>query len=319
MKKKLYSFFIIFIISIFIITIFTKSNILYQTVNFSINIFIKNLFPSLFPMFIISSLLVEIDIPIILGNIFKNIINKLFKTKKEAAFVFFMSLITGFPSSAKYIDDLMEKKLLNKNDSTKILMFTFFSNPLFITNTVGNIFLGSKSIGYILLISHIISNIITGIIFRNYYPAKNETIKKENIFNHLNTKINNTNLFKVLTSSIKNSLDILINIFGIITFTLIVINLIFKNNSSIINIFLIGITEMTTGLKLLSTIDINETIKIIMSMFFISFGGFSIHMQIFNILTKRKVKYLPFLISRIIHGLSSSIIVIVILQAVQLS
>lgn len=310
MKKKLYSLTILSIIIILIITIFTKSNTLYNTINFSIDLFIKNIFPSLFPMFIISSLLVEIDIPIVLGNILNRPINILFKTKKEAAFIFFMSMITGFPSSAKYIDELMEKKLINKKDGSKILTFTFFSNPLFITNTVGNILFKNKTIGYILLISHILGNILVGIIFRNYNKIKEIKTEKTNNLSHLNNKINNTNLFKLLTQSIKNSLEILINIFGIITFTLILINLIIKNNTNPINIFIIGITEMTTGLKLLSQTNITQELKLFISMFFISFGGLSIHMQIFNILLKRKVKYLPFLISRIIHGLISAIIVI---------
>lgn len=316
MKKNIYSFFVILTIIIFIVTTFTKSRELYTIVNYSINLFITNIFPSLFPMFIISSLLIEIDIPIILGNIFQKITTKLFKTKKEASFIFFMSLITGFPSSAKYIDDLIEKKLLTEKDSQKILMFTFFSNPLFIVNTVGNIFLNNEIIGYLILISHILGNILTGIIFRNYNQSKNNNTQKINNLKHLNNKINNTNLFKTLTKSIKNSLDILINIFGVITFSLIIINLIFKNQNNIINIFLIGITEMTTGLKLLSVSNTNEIIKMVISMFFLSFGGFSIHMQIFNILTKRKVKYLPFLISRIIHGLSSSIILFILLKTI---
>ena len=318
--KKLYSFFILFTITIFIIAIFIKSNILYNTINFSIKLFINNIFPSLFPMFIISSLLTEIDIPIILGNIFQKPINKLFKTKKEAAFIFFMSLITGFPSSAKYIDDLIEKKLITNKDGNKILMFTFFSNPLFIINTIGILFFNSKKIGYLILISHILGNIIVGLIFRNYHKEKPNKINKEfNNIEYLTNKINNTNLFKTLTISIKNSLDILINIFGTITFSLIITNLIIKNTSNIENIIITGLIEMTTGLKLLSTIKLTKQIKLFLSTFFICFGGLSIHIQIFIILTKRKIKYLPFLISRIIHGLTSGIIIIIINQLVQLS
>ena len=41
----------------------------------------------------------------------------------------------------------------------------------------------------------------------------------------MHNKINDINIFKLLFDSIKDSLDILINIFGIITFILIIINL----------------------------------------------------------------------------------------------
>ena len=316
MKQKLYSLTIIFTIIVLIISIFSKSSALSEIVNFSVNLFIKNIFPSLFPMFIIATILVEIDIPKVLGNIFRKPMNYLFKTKGEGAFIFFMSMITGFPSSAKYIDDLMEKDLLTRKDAEKILMFTFFSNPLFIVNTVGNIFFKNSYFGFLLLICHVLGNIVVGLCFRSYNKSvlvNNNILFRSNL-SYLNQKINNTNIFKVLLNSIKNSLDILMNIFGIVTFVLIIINLIFKDPSSILSIMGIGFTEMTTGLKYLSLGDFDINIKLILAMFFISFGGFSVHFQIMSILNKRKVRYLPFLIARICHGLSSVIILMFIMK-----
>mgnify|MGYP004570869797 FL=1 len=312
MKKKLYSFTIIITLLIAIINIFLNSNTLNQTITFSSNLFLKNIMPSLFPMFIISSILVEIDIPKVLGNIFKKPMNILFKTKGEGAFIFFMSMITGFPSSAKYINDLLNKKQIDTKDAQKILMFSFFSNPLFIVNTVGIMFLKNQKIGIMLLISHILGNIIIGIIFKNYNQTKSIPNTKINNLKYLNTKINNTNLFTTLITSIKTSIETLINIFGIITFFLIIINILFKTKN-IITIPLIGILEMTSGLKYLSISNIDYNIKVLLSMFLISFGGFSVHFQIMSILHKKKVKYLPFLISRIIHGIISVLILIIII------
>ena len=312
MKKKLYSFTIIITLLIAIINIFLNSNTLNQTITFSSNLFLKNIMPSLFPMFIISSILVEIDIPKVLGNIFKKPMNILFKTKGEGAFIFFMSMITGFPSTAKYINDLLNKKQIDTKDAQKILMFSFFSNPLFIVNTVGIMFLKNQKIGIMLLISHILGNIIIGIIFKNYNQTKSIPNTKINNLKYLNTKINNTNLFTTLITSIKTSIETLINIFGIITFFLIIINILFKTKN-IITIPLIGILEMTSGLKYLSISNIDYNIKVLLSMFLISFGGFSVHFQIMSILHKKKVKYLPFLISRIIHGIISVLILIIII------
>lgn len=306
MKRKLYSITIIFIIILLIISIFTNSNILTSTISFSTNLFIKNIFPSLFPMFVISKILVEIELPKVLGNIFKKPMNFLFKTKGEGAFIFFMSMITGFPGSAKYIDDMLDKKMITIKDSEKILMFTFFSNPLFIVNTVGNIFFNNINFGFIILISHILGNIIIGLIFRNYNKniLINDNSTKLSIKN-MHNKINDINIFKLLFDSIKDSLDILINIFGIVTFILIIINLLFSNSNSIITILSSGIAEMTTGLKYLSLSNLDINLKLLISMFFISFGGLSVHFQIMSILNKRKVKYLPFLIARILHGIIS--------------
>lgn len=306
MKKKINSLTIIILLALIIIYVFTNSKNITTAVFESYELFLKNIFPSLFPMFIISYILVEIKIPEVLGNIFKKPFYKLFKTKKEASFVFFMSMLTGFPSSAKYIESLMNKNLIDEKDANKILQFTFFSNPLFIINTVGIMFLNNIKLGYIILISHITGNIITGLIFRNY--NKKEEPKEENIrqsIRELIIKINTTKFFNVLLNAIKDALSTMILIFGILVTFQIIITMMPKNT------IIKGLIEMTIGLKYTSLIT-NTNLKIILSTFFLSFGGLCIHTQIMNILNKKRVKYLPFLLARIIHGITSSILAIAI-------
>lgn len=306
MKKKINSLTIIILLALITIYVFTNSKNITTAIFESYELFLKNIFPSLFPMFIISYILVEIKIPEVLGNIFKKPFYKLFKTKKEASFVFFMSMLTGFPSSAKYIESLMNKNLIDEKDANKILQFTFFSNPLFIINTVGIMFLNNIKLGYIILISHITGNIITGLIFRNY--NKKEELREENIrqsIRELIIKINTTKFFNVLLNAIKDALSTMILIFGILVTFQIIITMMPK--STIIK----GLIEMTIGLKYTSLIN-NTNLKIILSTFFLSFGGLCIHTQIMNILNKKRVKYLPFLLARIIHGITSSILAIAI-------
>ena len=173
MKKKIFCFLIVSFLLVITFSIFSYSKEINDTISLSINLFIKNVFPSLFPMFVISNLLVSIKTPKFLGNIFKDIFYKLFKVKGEGSFVFFMSMISGFPSSSIYVKDLLDKKLIDIYDASKILTFTFFSNPLFIINTVGIMFLNNKVFGFYILISHIIGNILTGILFRNIYEPIN--------------------------------------------------------------------------------------------------------------------------------------------------
>lgn len=309
MKKKFKSLTIISILFILIILIFKNSSKTSETIIFSSNLFIKNVFPSLFPMFIISYVLVGINFPVFLGNLFCKITTKLFKTKKEASFVFFMSMITGFPSNAKNINDLIEKKLISKDEGEKILMFTFFSNPLFIVNTIGGIFLNNIRYGYLILISHILGNIIIGLLFRNYKQSiDNNKINIKNSLKILNEDINNTNIFKIFFNAIKDGLSTLLNIYGIITTFLIIISLFNINYDNIYTSFLIGIIEMTSGLKFISLSNSNMISKLLLSCFIISFGGLSVHTQIMNILEDKKIKYLPFFITRILHGIISVII-----------
>ena len=317
MKKKIYSIFIIIIFTILIISFFSYSKIVNNAINYSIELFIKNIFPSLFPMFLISSMLISIGVPEFFGNIFKNITAKLFKAKGEASFVFFMSMLTGFPSSAKYINDLLDKTLINKKEASKILCFTFFSNPLFIINTVGIMFLNNKKLGFLILISHILGNIILGFIVRNFNKSprvyNNINIKKS--LNSFSDNINNTNLFYCLLASIKESIKVLTVVFGTITSFLIITSIVNHtfNLSANFNMLLTSILEVTSGLKAISLLNVNMYNKALLSVFFISFGGLSVHAQIMNLLIKKDIPYLAFLVSRISHAFISTFILAILL------
>ena len=78
MKKKIFCFLIVSFLLVITFNIFSYSKEINEVINFSINLFIKNVFPSLFPMFVISNLLLAIKTPKFLGNIFKDIFYKLF-------------------------------------------------------------------------------------------------------------------------------------------------------------------------------------------------------------------------------------------------
>lgn len=306
MKKKIYSLIVLFCLSFVIFFIFTNSSIINDSIFFSYELFIKNIFPSLFPMFIISYILVEIGIPEFLCSIFYKFFNKLFLVKSDASFVFFMSMLTGFPSSAKYIDMLIEKNRIDSHDASKILIFTFFSNPLFIVNTVGIMFLGNINLGFIILVSHITGNILVGLLFRNYNKTNStDVIDTRKGIKVLINKINTTSFFSVFLNSIKDAINTMILIFGIIVTFQIIISIL------PCNMFFKGIIEMTTGLRLITIYD-NLYFKVFLSTFFISFGGLCIHTQIMNILNKKGVRYLPFLFARIIHGIISAVMSIIL-------
>ena len=69
---------------------------------------------------------------------------------------------------------------------------------------------------------------------------------------------------------------------------------------------------MTQGLRYISILDISLKIKATIFAMLISFGGLSGHMQVMGILSDTKIRYMPFLLARVIHSLISSLIVFVL-------
>ena len=126
----------------------------------------KQYIPSLFPFFVIGNILINLGFPSLIGELLKNIMYKLFKINGTGSFVIILSILSGFPSSAKYTKELLLKGEINDEEATKLLTFTHFSNPLFILGTLSIMFLNNKEIGLSILISHYIGNLFIGLLFR---------------------------------------------------------------------------------------------------------------------------------------------------------
>ena len=129
MKKKLIS--ILYLILIIFITfdVLKNANMVMEMVKFSYKLWINNIFPSLFPFFILSEILIRFGFVEFISEIFKGIMQKIFHIKGEAAFVFIMSMISGFPSNSKYV----KESKLKLNFDKSILFNLFKSSSLLIS------------------------------------------------------------------------------------------------------------------------------------------------------------------------------------------
>ena len=291
------------ILIIIILLLFNSFEVI-ESIKFSFSICINNLFPSLIPFMLLSNILIECNFIEDLSSIFKRLM-KLFNVNKNCSFAFIMSMLSGTPSNAKYLNDLYKNNLINTNDIKKCINFCHFTNPIFILGTIGCTFLKNKKLGLIILISHYFSAFLLGLFNRknNINIVEFRTIKEK------------TNFINILNKSIINTSNTLLLIFGIITTSLILTTLI--NNIFYIDNnykFIYGFIELTQGLKYLSLSNLSIELKTILSVFLISFGGLCIHMQVFSILDNKKIRYLPYLKSRIIHSILSSSICFILLR-----
>lgn len=312
--KKLISFLIILVLLGFGIQILFLSNDIIITIRTAIDIWINNIFPSLFPFFVLSNFLIHYGFVEFLSELLKPI-TKFLKLSPSSSFIIVMSLISGFPSNAKYTKELVLNNLINEEEASKILTFTHFSNPLFILGTVATAFLQNKEVGFLILIIHYITNIIIALIFRNYYTSNNLDSKvslKTAINNMHKKRISSKKTFgSIMQESLMNTIQTLVLILGTITFFLVITTIIDKNINinayyqSILN----GFLEMTQGLKYVSILDIPLKLKSILTVMILSFGGLSVHFQIISIISDTKIKYLPFLTARVLHAAISGILV----------
>lgn len=294
----------------FIFMLFKNTEDVLNSVIKGIDIWKNNIFPSLFPFLIISHIMIEYGFI----HLFKELLNpilSIFKLNSNASFVLAMSILSGSPSNAKYTKELYLKNKLTKEEAEKTLTFTYFSSPLFILGTLSILLLKNKKVGFLILIIHILTNFIIGIIFRNYgTPSKREytNIKlgiKNMILEQKNKKITN-----IIVKSIKESLSTVFLILGSIIFIYIITSTLipFIPENSYISATIKGILEVTQGLISVSNLNIDMHYKGTLSIMLLSFGGISIYIQIISILSDTDLNTLPYITARILHSSISGIL-----------
>lgn len=286
MKNKLIQ---LLIFVIFLSLIFNRSLIISE-IGTALHIFIFTLFPSIFPFFVVSNLLINYNFQETLNKIFSKITNFLFHTSNASNFVIIMSIFSGFPSGTKYIKDLYDKNLLSLNQANYLITFTHFSNPIFVLILTNNIF-NNQKFSYLILVAHILSNIILGIIIR---PKEKENIKYIE-------RIKTLSFSNALTNSITSSLNLLLIILGNTCFFFIVTGIItsYFNLNLIEEIFINGFFDLSKGISEISFINNHLLFKSFLVLTFLAFGGINIHMQILSIIENTKIKYKNFLYGRI--------------------
>lgn len=308
MKK--YSNLIIVILSfiVFILILLNKT-LISKTIITSFSIWFNTLVPSMFPMFILTDILINYNFTDYIPKRIIGFISRIFNVSPSSVLVIFLSMISGFPTNAICIKNSIDKGLISNKEAQHLLLFNHFANPLFVLATVGSFYLNNTKYGVIILISHILSNIIIGILFRNRnHYSLNNYISKNN---------KSQSFGNIISNSITKSIDSLFMISGTVTLFLILSTLIINvfNLNDYMSVLLQGILEMTMSIAALSLLKISDIIKVVIATTIISFGGLSIHLQVYSSLDN-KIKYRNYFIGRVYQTIISGIISLIIMLIV---
>lgn len=292
MKKKYQELFAVLIILFLYLGIFINPSLIIESGISSINIFKTKLFPSIFPFFVLASLLLELGIATKISNKLNPIFKRLFHVEGNSSFIILVSIISGFPSGSKYIVESYKNKTIDKATANYLLTFTHFANPLFILGTCGLI-LNSLSLAYKILIIQIISNLILGIILR-----PKEIISSKKINNY-----QNKSFLEALPKAINDAIKLLLFMLGSITFFMFFSKLLTTSLSlnSFFETIITGILDMTSGISLVTSIDTTNYIRGLLVLTFITFGSFSVHLQVLNNIKEEDLEYKYFFFGRIIE------------------
>lgn len=280
-------------------------------------LFFYKVFPSLFSFLIVSNIILSYDGVYIYSKILGDAICRPLKLPQSCSFVLIISVLCGYPLGAKYACDLYERNIIDLKTCERLLNIASNASPLFMLGSVGISMLKSPHIGYILLLSNLLSCIAMGFIIPSKIIHKKNVPEKNHIYS-------NMNIGNVLKDSVENSIKTCLSIGGFVT-AFSVINSILKRNylfsvivSQISNIFhiskdivegsILGIIEMTNGCSLISSSSASIFVKIFIVSFLFTFSGLSIISQVYSFTYKLDISMKKYTLRKVFQGLICSFI-----------
>lgn len=279
--------------------------------------------PSLFPFFVLSSLVVELGLAGYLGRLLEGLMRPLFHVSGACACAFALGFIGGYPVGAKTAISLYEKGMCTKTEAERLLAFCNNSGPAFILGVVGAGVFASSRVGVLLYLAHAAASVCIGLLFRFYKAAPG----------HGKTEPGPRPQFRAqrfaaaFTGSVKNSFLSTLNICAFVIFFTVVIKLLFLSGllpglaellGSILAPFgmtqawaermLTGIIEISSGVWTLSG-DGALAGRMSMAAFMLGWAGVSVHCQVLSFIGGSGLSVRTYLVGKLLHGGLSALFV----------
>jgi sporulation integral membrane protein YlbJ len=237
-----------------------------------------------------------------------------------------MGIISGYPVGAKIVGNFKENNMCTEEECERLLAYTNNSGPLFIIGTVGISLFSNSTIGFLLLLTHLLACLTVGIIFR--FWKCNFTGTSSNYYISNKKDVSFANLGEILSVSIISAIKSVMVIGGFVVLFSVILSILVKSNFiSLISLFFYpifkfwgitniefvsaffkGIIELTNGVMAIATIPSKAiSINIILISFLLGFGGISVLLQVFSITSKYNIPIKTYIIGKLLQGIFAAI------------
>ena len=224
---------------------------------------------------------------------------RVFRLSPQQFSLMLLSFIGGYPVGGKLLNEAVKSGKISKENAGIMLNYCVNAGPAFIVLAVGGGILGSKKIGYILLLAHIISSLILSLVFGHF--IKNDNTDSENTAESFSPADN----FVVSVCEAASA------IFSVCAYVILF---------STVNEYMNCLSEKISVLKYISPLlEVTNAVtgmrNIVIIAFLLGFAGVSVWCQILSMGKLIKINFAVFTLSRTAHGVLSAVITALLLKA----
>ena len=275
--------------------------------------------PSSLPFLFLTALLTQTGSVSRLSKILNPITAVLFGISGVGGYCLLMSFLCGYPVGAKTVSDLKENGIISPSEATKMSALCSSSGPLFILGSVGMGIFNNAKVGTILLSSHLLAVLLSGLIFR-FYKTDRSSARLPDL-RRFDNVLYECMLSSVLTAlcvggfvAIFYTLSYILNDWGLLLPLRNALTLL-GMDEKIAEGLARGLVEMTGGCNALAFAAAPANIA--GCAFLITFGGVSILFQQICFLKKAEVKLQFFLPVKVLQSFLAALIAFLLSIAAQ--
>ena len=277
--------------------------------------------PSLFPFFVLSSLVVELGMSRYLGRLFQPVMAPLFRVNGSCAAALALGFVGGYPVGARTAISLYQNGQCSKTEAERLLAFCNNCGPAFILGVVGAGVFGSGLAGLLLYLGHLAASLMVGLIFRFYQPREGPNGSRA-----IQAQFQTASFPGAFTRAVTGALQSTLNICAFVLFFTVVIRVLTRSGlltgaaESIAALLsplgmdqvwarrlLTGLLEMSSGVSSLT--DGTLSGRLSMAAFMLGWAGVSVHCQVMAFLGDSGLSLRTYLAGKLLHGGLSAVIV----------
>ena len=270
--------------------------------------------PSLFPFFVLSSLVVDLGLAGYIGRALEGIMRPLFRVSGSCASALALGFVGGYPVGAQTAISLYRQGMCTRAEAQRLLAFCNNSGPAFILGVVGAGIFADSKVGLLLYLVHMLSSCLVGLLFRFYGP------REEGRARQAAPTFQAKRFTTAFTQAVTGAMGSTINICAFVIFFTVILRLLALSGIlSALALLLsrlfgpLGLTESWSQKLLTGLIELTSGVsgltrggelagQVSMAAFMLGWAGVSIHCQTLTFLSDSGLSPGTYFVGKLLHG-----------------
>ena len=265
--------------------------------------------PSLFPFFVLSSLVVDLGLAAYLGRAMEPVMRPLFRVSGRCSAALVLGFVGGYPIGARTALQLYEEGQCTKEEAERLLAFCNNSGPAFILGVVGAGVFADRRVGLLLYLTHAAASLLVGLVFRFHGGTSGRGTPSSR------TPIRAVRLAAAFPAAVGKALTSTLSVCAFVVVFSVMLRLLSRYGilSAAARVFvrfgmeeawaerlITGLLEMSSGVSSLSGTGVGG---VPMAAFMLGWAGLSVHCQVLAFLGDSDLSPRTYLVGKLLHGL----------------